>query len=102
MVLALAPTQLRAAIYVRVSSVGQEQDGTSLQTQEAACRAYALAHGYAVDDDDVYREVFTGTELWERPQLTRLRDLTRRREVGVVIAYAIDRLARDPVHLGVV
>src|SRR4051812_31338836 len=103
MALAVAPTPaLRAAIYVRVSSVSQEQDGTSLQTQGAACRAYALAHGYSVDDADVYREVFTGVELWERPQLSRLRDVTRRHEVGVVIAYAIDRLARDPVHLGVV
>src|SRR4051812_48833528 len=103
MALAVAPTPaLRAAIYVRVSSVSQEQDGTSLQTQGAACRAYALAHGYSVDDGDVYREVFTGVELWERPLLTRLRDAVRRREVGVVVAYAIDRLARDPVHLGVV
>src|SRR4051812_4550739 len=103
MALAVAPTPaLRAAIYVRVSSVSQEQDGTSLQTQGAACRAYALAHGYSVDDADVYREVFTGTELWERPQLTRLREAVRRREVTVVVAYAIDRLARDPVHLGVV
>lgn len=97
-----APAQLRAAIYVRVSSKGQEEDGTSLETQEAACRAYALAHGYTVQDADVYREVYTGVELWERPQLTRLRDETRRRAVDVVVAYAIDRLARDPVHLGVV
>jgi DNA invertase Pin-like site-specific DNA recombinase len=50
----------------------------------------------------VYREVHTGVELWERPQLTLLPDAIRRREVGVVIAYAIDRLARDPVHLGVI
>jgi site-specific DNA recombinase len=40
--------------------------------------------------------------LWERPQLARLRDAVRAHEVDVVIAYAIDRLSRDPVHLGVV
>jgi hypothetical protein len=28
--------------------------------------------------------------------------MVRRREADVVITYAIDRLARDPVHLGVV
>src|SRR3954452_11094845 len=101
----MAPSHVpasRAAIYVRVSSVGQEQDGTSLGTQEERCRAYAAEHGYTIDDADVYREVFTGTELWERPQLTRPREAVRRREVGAVVAYAIDRLARDPVHLGVV
>lgn len=95
----MTATTPRAAIYIRVSSVGQE-DGFSLDTQEERCRAYAAQHGYEVSD--VYREVFTGVELWERPQLTALREAVRRHEVDAVIAYAIDRLARDPVHLGVV
>ena len=94
--------QPRAAIYVRVSTVGQEEDGTSLATQEAACRRYAAEHGYRVDEAHVYREVHTGTELWERRVLQQIRDAVRRREVSAVIAYAIDRLARDPVHLGVI
>src|SRR3712207_6581749 len=88
-----------AAIYVRVSSAGQE-DNYSLGSQESACRAYVSEHGY--ETGPIYREVHTGTELWERPQLTILRDGIRRREVGAVIAYAIDRLSRDPVHLGVI
>ena len=91
----------RAAVYVRVSTVGQEEDGTSLGTQEAACLAHASTRGGAVDPAHLYREVHTGTELWERPQLQRLREAIRRREVDVVICYAIDRLSRDPVHLGV-
>jgi site-specific DNA recombinase len=93
---------LRAALYVRVSSVGQEQDGTSLETQEERCRAHAEKHGYAIGEAHVYREVFTGTELWERPKLTALREAIRRHEIDLVIVYAIDRLARDPVHLGVI
>jgi len=44
---------MRAAIYVRVSTKGQEDDGSSLGTQEQACRAYAVDHGYNVVD--VYR-----------------------------------------------
>src|SRR5689334_15488480 len=91
-----------AAIYVRVSTAAQEEDGTSLDTQEEQCRRYASAQGYEVDEAHVYREVFTGAELWDRPQLTRLRAAVRQQAVGVVIAYAIDRLSRDPVHLGVV
>src|SRR5215207_3978398 len=99
----LAPReQLRAALYVRVSTIGQEQEGSSLDTQEAACRKHATAHGYTVDETHVYRETFSGVELWQRPRLTELRAAVRHREVGVVIAYAIDRLARDPVHLGVI
>jgi len=89
-----------AAIYVRVSSTGQAEDGTSLQTQEEQCRAYAAEHGY--DVAGVYRETHTGVELWERPRLTELRDLSRRHGLDVIVAYAIDRLSRDPVHLGVI
>ena len=90
---------MQAAIYVRVSTGAQETDGTSLDTQEAACRAYAAQQGYEVAE--VYREVHTGTELWERPKLSALRMALREQKVTVAIVYAIDRLSRDPVHLGV-
>jgi site-specific DNA recombinase len=95
------PGGKRAALYPRVSSKGQEEDGTSLESQEQRCRYYAASKGYVVDDQHVYREVHTGTELWERPKLTALREAIRRREIDVLVVYAIDRLSRDPVHLGV-
>lgn len=91
----------RAAIYCRVSSSQQEEDGTSLATQDAKNRAYAEKSGYTVDPKDVYLEVFSGVELWRRPKLQVLRESIRRREIDVVVAYAIDRLTRDAVHLGV-
>lgn len=91
--------QLRAAIYCRVSSTVQE-DNSSLETQAAACRAYAAQHGFAVLAE--YREVHTGVELWERPKLTELRQAIRDGAVDGVVCYSVDRLARDPVHLGVV
>src|SRR5438270_915396 len=65
---------IRAATYVRVSTTSQETDGTSLGTQEAACRRYAEEHGLAVDESAVYREIHTGGQIWERPELTRLRE----------------------------
>jgi site-specific DNA recombinase len=94
-------TGRRAAIYVRVSST-QQEEGTSLETQLERCHAYAAERGYVVDEEHIYREVFSGTELWERPQLTRMREAVRAGDVAMVIAYAIDRLSRDPVHLGVI
>jgi site-specific DNA recombinase len=90
------------ALYVRVSSRNQAEEGSSLSTQEDAARAYAAAHLAPVAEEHVYRETFTGTELWERPELTRLRAAMARGEVGAVVAFAIDRLSRDPVHLGVI
>ena len=87
-------------MYVRVSSAKQE-DNSSLPTQEHACRTFAREQGYEVAEEHVYRETHTGTELWERRELGRLREVVRRSEVKVVVAYSIDRLSRDPVHVGV-
>lgn len=40
------PCVHKTAIYCRVSTEGQEQDGTSLQTQLEACRKYCQARRY--------------------------------------------------------
>ncbi len=88
---------IRVAIYCRVSSAGQE-DNSSLGTQEARCRDYAAERGWAVVD--VYREVHTGAELFERPRLTALREAIRARAADVVLAHALDRVSRNQAHLG--
>ena len=38
----------KAVLYARVSTVDQEDDGTSLGTQIDACKAFAEKHGYTV------------------------------------------------------
>jgi site-specific DNA recombinase len=90
---------LRAAIYCRVSTTDQEREGTSLETQEAACRRYAEEHGYTVSEAHVYRETYSGAEFHDRPRLGELRAALRGRALDVVIAYAVDRLSRDQVHI---
>ncbi|HEX9414263.1 MAG TPA: recombinase family protein, partial [Ktedonobacterales bacterium] len=93
---------MRAAIYVRVSTSGQEQDGTSLVTQEQYCRAWVTERGGIVPDEQVYVEVHSGAYLWERPQLTRLRAAMRAAAFDVLVVYAIDRLSREQDHLGLI
>ena len=93
------PRDVAAAIYCRVSSKGQE-DGTSLPTQEEACRTYCEEHGYQVDESNIYRDVQTGAIL-NRPALERLREQIRSGHIRVAVVYAIDRLSRDQTHLGV-
>lgn len=87
---------MRAALYVRVSTTGQEE-GTSLQTQEERCRTYAHERGYAVAS--VFRDIHTGSQYRERPALTQLRQIVRDRAVDVVVAYAVDRFSRNQAHL---
>ena len=77
------------AVYVRVSTGPQEAKGTSLQTQEQYCLAYAEKHGYKVTQEHIYREVHTGTELWERPQLTRLREAIRQKRIQAIVVISV-------------
>lgn len=91
---------LRVALYCRVSTTAQGRDGTSLDTQEAAARAYAAARGWLVVEP-VYRDMHTGGEYRQRPALSALREQLRRGELDVVLAYAIDRVSRNQSHLAI-
>jgi site-specific DNA recombinase len=86
---------MKAAIYCRVSTEGQEQDGTSLQTQLEACLKYCHERDYEVGYQ--FKEAYSGLSL-ERPKLNELRELVRSDEVDVVVVYSLDRFSRDPVH----
>jgi site-specific DNA recombinase len=90
---------ITAAIYCRVSSKTQE-DGASLETQEERCRSYCDTHSYLVHSAHIYRDVQGGDTL-ERTALESLRDAIRSQRVQVVVAYAIDRLSRNQMQLGV-
>ena len=87
------------AIYLRVSSTQQQTDGTSLETQEAACLTYAKQRGYTVADHHIVREVHSGADLHERARLSALRRAARDGEIVAIICYAVDRLSRNQAHL---
>lgn len=89
---------MRAAIYCRVSTTTQE-DNYSLPTQEEACRKHVESLGYTVAA--VYQDVHSGYELWERTQLTALREVARAGEINAIITYDPDRLSRRQVHYAV-
>jgi site-specific DNA recombinase len=95
------PSPKLAALYVRVSTALQELDGTSLSTQETACRAKLAEWGIDPTAALLLRETHTGVDLWERPELTRLRAAMQRHEIDLVVCYDLDRLSRDPSHAGV-
>ncbi|MFP3976012.1 MAG: recombinase family protein [Chloroflexota bacterium] len=89
---------MKAAIYCRVSTEDQEREGTSLGSQQDACLKLAKDSGYETCDGYTIREVYSGLTL-DRPELLRLRQWIRDREIDTVIAYSTDRVSRDPVHL---
>jgi DNA invertase Pin-like site-specific DNA recombinase len=84
-----------AAIYGRVSTDTQENEGSSLDTQRASCLQYCEGHHYTVTHQFI--ETWTGLSL-ERPQLDALRQLVRNEDISVVVVHSLDRLSRDPTH----
>src|SRR5215813_1297868 len=92
---------LEGAIYPRVSSVAQT-DGFSLETQERGQLARAAELGWRILPEHIFRETHTGEELFERPQLTRLRRLIADGTIKGVIFFDVDRFARDPVWIEMV
>ena len=88
---------MRVALYARVSTQRQAQaDGVAQQLDRL--RVHALAQGWTVSDEDVFRDDgFSGASL-KRPGLERLRDRAAAHTLDVVLITAPDRLARNYVH----
>jgi len=88
---------MRAAIYARVSTTQQMEEGSSLASQVATLAQLASDKGYQVPREFIFEEDWSGEDL-ERPQLDRLRTVAREGLVSAIFAYSNDRLSRDPLH----
>jgi len=89
------------AMYIRVSSNKQEQEGTSLQTQEDGCRAWAMNNGFPVNEEYIVREVASSMKLVGREGLSKVRQWAQDGEVSGVLAYSLDRLTRKQAHTAI-
>jgi site-specific DNA recombinase len=92
---------MKAALYSRVSTEMQADEGTSLDSQVVACLAKARELGYETPGDYVFKEAWTGTDT-DRPKLNELRDLIKQRLIDAVICYSTDRLARNAIHIAII
>src|SRR5438270_2265936 len=90
-----------AALYLRVSS-GAQEDGYSLDEQLKDGLAKAASLGWHVLPENVHRETYSGEDIFERPELTRLRQKIAMGDVQAVIYPEIDRFARDPAWVELV
>lgn len=90
----------QALVYCRVSTSKQEEKGTSLDSQAAACVARANELGYTVAH--VTKETYSGAELYDRPDLSRDRADIRAGKYQALVVYAVDRLSRDVAHLCII
>lgn len=95
---AKAPPFLRAALYKRVSTIDQAEEGYSLDAQERVLRTYCADHGYEVYD--VYAdEGISGKDIKHRPQMRRLLEDADAKAFDIILVWALSRLTRSVADL---
>jgi predicted site-specific integrase-resolvase len=82
-----------AAIYARVSSERQPEEGT-IESQVAGLRELAAGRGLIVDEEFVFCDEGISGATLTRPALERLRDRAAEGGFEVLLCHAPDRLAR--------
>src|SRR4051794_3432729 len=84
------------AIYVRVSTINQVNEGYSLDLQVELCKKKAFELGYKEHQIKVYREEgFSGEDIDIRPSMTQMREDVANGLITRVIVTHPDRLSRD-------
>ena len=82
-----------AAIYIRVSTDAQREEGYSIDAQKEMLTAYCVSK--SIKKYDYYIDGgFSGSNI-ERPELARLIDDIKQGKIGCVIVYKLDRLSRS-------
>jgi site-specific DNA recombinase len=82
-----------AALYIRVSTDAQREEGYSIEAQQEMLVAYCVSRG--IKDYRLYIDGgFSGSNI-ERPEMTRLIADIRLGRISHVIVYKLDRLSRS-------
>ncbi|MEM6805759.1 MAG: recombinase family protein, partial [Bacteroidota bacterium] len=82
-----------AAIYRRKSQESDERQTLSLSTQNDICNEIVVQYGFQVLKD--FEEKKSAKTPDQRPKFVEMMDLVLKRKIDVVVAWKIDRLARN-------
>jgi DNA invertase Pin-like site-specific DNA recombinase len=83
------------ALYIRVSTERQAQEGNSLAAQEKRLRDYCSAHGWNVADDHVYTDAGISGKSTERAAFQAMMQAAKDGVIVRVVAVKLDRVARN-------
>jgi len=87
-------TKPLAAVYVRVSTQEQAQQGFSLNAQQESLENYAKALGY--DIFKVYRdEGKSAKDLKHRPEMMQMLEDAEKKKFSAIFIYKLDRFSRS-------
>ncbi len=91
--LAATSSQSRAAIYIRVSSQMQVDEGFSLEAQRKACRRFAEDRGWQVVDE--FEEPGVSAKDDNRPAFQRMIRDAKAGRFDVILTHKLDRFSRS-------
>lgn len=87
----------RAALYCRVSTDQQVDDGQSIQAQLQALQNHAEKNGYVIADKYI-DDGISGTLFNERDELQRLLNDVRQKKIDIICFTKLDRWFRNVRH----
>ena len=84
---------MKAAIYIRVSTLNQAENGESLDLQKERLSSYAQSQGWKISE--VYEDAGLSGGSSNRPAFQKLIGDAKQKKFDVVLVYKIDRLSRS-------
>ena len=95
--LKLAPKQRNehAALYIRVSTQLQAEEGYSLEAQQERLHAHCTAQGWTVAAQHVYVDAGVSGKSTDRPAFQAMLQAAQQGQVQRIVAMKLDRIARN-------
>lgn len=83
------------ALYIRVSTERQVEEGYSLDAQEKRLGAYCQAQGWDVDAKHIYKDAGISGKSTHREQFQAMMQAAKSGEITRIVAMKLDRIARN-------
>lgn len=83
------------AIYMRVSTAGQAEDGFGLDAQRTRLEAQCIARGWTICPEHIYTDAGVSGKSTDRPAYVAMLEAARTGMVQRIVALKLDRMARN-------
>jgi site-specific DNA recombinase len=83
------------ALYIRVSTEKQADEGYSLDAQRERLLAYCQAHGWTVDDQHIYIDAGVSGKSTDRTAFNAMMKAAKASKFQRIVAMKLDRMARN-------
>lgn len=87
------------ALYIRVSTEQQAENGYGLDAQKTKLMAFCAAQGWHVDADFIFVDGGVSGKTMDRPQFQKMLDAAKRGDISRIVSVKIDRIARNLKNL---